>query len=291
MYLKVAKILRKVSRLLVKISNSLTDRYVSRLESKALKNNLNESLFTTKDNIRLWLGNVSVIDQNIKRSGVWEPITTELVKKLIKKNDVVIDVGANIGYYTTLFAKSTGNEGFVYAFEPTTIFHNLLVENISLNHFSNVTIIKKGLSNKKGNIEILIDNSSASIHQPQKGDVINKEIIELTTLDDYVEEFGLEKINFIKIDIDGHEPFVLEGAIRSIFKFKPIVILEISHLHYFEAGINAWDFYEKLKEWGFLIYLENEVSEIKSKTEFLMKCGDFSHSVNIILSLNKLKIE
>ena len=75
----------------------------------------------------------------------------------------------------------------------------------------------------------------------------------------------------------------------NLSKYKPIIILEISHLHYLEAGITAWDFYEKLKAWAFYIYYENDNKLIKTKNEFLAKCGSFSRSYNILLSLEEIK--
>ena len=188
-----------------------------------------------------------------------------LVNQIVKKNDIVIDIGANIGYFTILFAKLVGENGKVYAFEPTNQYFNSLKENVLINELSNVEIFKKGFSDKNQELEINIDASSATIHQPIPEEIISKEIIRLSTLDDFIEEKKIGRINFIKIDIDGHEPFVMDGAIKSIQKNRPIIILEISHLHYFNAGITAWDFYDKIKSWGFHIYYEKD--NLKSETK------------------------
>lgn len=254
-------------------------------KAKLLVKGPGKNLYQLDDGINLWLGGDSVIDKCIIETQVWEPVTTLLVKKIIKQDDIIIDIGANIGYFTILFAKLSGNNGKVYAFEPTGHFYEMLNMNISANCFTNIECFKEGLSNKRCEIEISIDSSSATFHQPT-GEVIKKtEIVQLTTLDDFVSIHNLQKIDVIKIDIDGHEPFVLEGGLKSIKKHNPLIILEISHLHYFQAGITAWDFFDKLKSWDFNIYREKDFYEIRTKTDFLINCGDFSHSVNVILSL------
>jgi FkbM family methyltransferase len=285
----IAKILRKSSVFFDRLSKYFGNKKLNENGAKLIRSGLPRSIYETSDNIQLWLGGNSTIDQTIISSGNWEHQTTQLVKRLIKKNDFVIDVGANFGYYATLFAKLVGPEGNVIAFEPTNNYFKLLNENISLNNFKNIEIVKMGLSNIRQDLEISIDDSSATIHQPFKIYVKSKETISLITLDDFVSDRGLSNIDFIKIDVDGHDPFVLEGAIKTIQKFNPIVIMEVSHLHYVEAGITAWDFYEKLQRWGFIIYYESDMEEILTKNDFLAKCGSFSQSYNIIISLKKIE--
>jgi FkbM family methyltransferase len=288
MNLIIAKIFRILGKAFNKAANYYFRRQSSKVMIKIIEKGDKKSLYQIESGIMLWLGGNSTIDNSIIDTGSWEPKTTDLIKQIVKRNDTVIDIGANIGYFTILFAKLVGNEGAVYAFEPTNKYFKFLKDNVLINELSNVRIFNKGLSDKNGEMEIFIDDSSATIHQPIASDIKDKEIIRLMTLDEFVVEHDLKAINFIKIDIDGHEPFVLDGAINSIRIFKPVIILEISHLHYYKAGILAWDFYDKLVFWGFHIYYEKDLSEIKDKIDFLVKCGDFSHSVNVLLSLDAL---
>jgi hypothetical protein len=109
-------------------------------------------------------------------------------------------------------------------------------------------------------------------------------------LDALLKDFPLRKIDFIKVDVDGHEPYFFEGAWETLDKYDPVVFLEVSHLHYLEGGVTAWDFYEKLKAHNYLIYHENNLDEIKTKEEFLIKCGNFAYSTNIIISKKPLNI-
>jgi FkbM family methyltransferase len=179
-------------------------------------------------------------------------------------------------------------EGLVYCFEPTKIYSDILKLNLQANKAENVRVIKKGLSNKKQELKIHIGESSASVHIP--GNYLNEatEIISLITLDEFIEQDPLEKIDLIKVDIDGHEPLFLEGACKTIEKYDPIILMEVSHLHYLEAGYTAWDIYEMLKRKKFNIYHEDGLSEITTKEQFLIKCGNFAYSSNIIISRKKI---
>ena len=114
------------------------------------------------------------------------------------------------------------------------------------------------------------------------------EEIKLRSLDSMLTELGLTKIDFIKVDIDGHEPFFLKGALKSIEKYEPIILLEVNHLSYMSAGINVIDFYNELKILGFFIYDEFQIKEIDSLEQFLKAAGNFNLSSNILLSKKKL---
>jgi FkbM family methyltransferase len=283
----VIKTLKRIGFFLISLSNKI-EVFLKKQKKIEFNIELNRGLYKTQDNLLLWLGNDSVIDKNIISGGCWEPDTTKLVKSIIKEGMHVFDVGANIGYFTTLFSKLTGNNGVVFAFEPTVSYKRILEENIKINKLKNIQVYNFGLSNLEQELDINIDASSATIHQPFENEILSKETINLKTLDNFVFQSNIKKIDFIKVDIDGHEPFFLEGAIQSIQKFKSILLIEISHLHYLEAGVNAWDFYDKLKTFGFKIYSEVDLLEISNKRDFLIKCGNFAYSTNILLSLEHL---
>lgn len=141
-------------------------------------------------------------------------------------------------------------------------------------------------------MEIKIDPSTATMHMPEQDTFLKTEQIKLITFDSYVQENGLEKLDFIKIDVDGHEPKFLEGAKETIMKFKPDILLEINPLNYYLAGVTIWDFYDQIKEYGYNIYHEKNVEQITNKIDFLKRCGNFGwqgnwkapFSLNVLLS-------
>jgi len=225
------------------------------------------------------------IDNQIIQRGVFEPKSTALVNQFVKEGDIVIDVGANIGYYTIICSELVGFNGHVYAFEPTQHFGQVLNENLSLNKISNVSVCDYGLSNEAANVTIDIGPSSATMHSPQGYDeVVKKEQIRLITFNEFIKNSNLDRVDFIKIDVDGHEPYFFDGAWDVLDTFDVTILFEISHLHYLEAGVFAWDFYEKVVSRGYNIFHEDGLKKIKTRNEFLRNCADFSSSCNIMIT-------
>jgi len=281
--------LRKIGNIFIRVSK-LFDTSKSHNSSSIIEQAYPRDLYRTVYDDYFWLDKNSYIDQCIINEGVFEEDLTQVVKKLIKRGDTVLDIGANIGYYSVIFSKLVFEEGNIISFEPTTFYRKVLKKNLEINDISNVEIINKGLSDKIQKLEIHIGGSTATFHNPK--DIIpdTKEIVQLSTLDDFIERNPLKKIDLIKVDIDGHEPLFLKGAWNTIEKYNPIIILEISHLHYLQAGFNAWDFYDMLKGRNYKIYHEKNLAEIITKEDFLIKCGNFAYSANIIISQNEIKI-
>ena len=101
--------------------------------------------------------NERVISKSIFLHKIWEPLESKLFCCSISKGDIVIDIGAHIGWYSLLASRRVGKEGIVYAFEPEPISFNILVKNIKLNDITNIVPIKKALSDSSG-IQLLYIN-------------------------------------------------------------------------------------------------------------------------------------
>lgn len=282
----LSRILRAIGKIFIKLSK------ISSNGSKSIiiKKGTERDLYKTRFNYFFWLKKDSYLDQCIINNGIFEESLTELVKQIIKEGDIVFDVGANIGYYSVLFSRLIGNRGKVFCFEPTKYYGEVLNRNLKANKTSNVKVFNVGLSNKKQKLEIQIGNSSASFHNPVGSPLETKELVNLISLDEFIEEHTPQKIDLIKVDIDGHEPIFFEGAWNTLSKYNPIIILEVSHFHYLEAGYTAWDFYDMLKKNDYKIYHEDKLSEINTMEEFLIKCGNFTFSANIVISKSELKL-
>jgi len=141
----------------------------------------------------------------------------------LKKGDIVFDLGSNIGTTALLFSKIIGESGRLFAFEPVT--YKVLSLNVERNNISNIEIIPKGVSDKPGTTEIEISDygldSSAAKRDHTKNYYRHKKIIDLTSLDAFAEEKKLNKIDFIKMDIEGMEELAIKGAIQIIKKYHP----------------------------------------------------------------------
>ncbi|MFC1902647.1 FkbM family methyltransferase [Chloroflexota bacterium] len=188
-------------------------------------------------------------------SGGYEELTTELFKQVINEGDIVVDVGANIGHFTLLASRLVGKEGRVYAFEPETFNHSLLVRNIELNEYQNITVEQKAISNTTGTIKLFIDNENPGAHTIRRYSS-KKEFIEVKslTLDDYFKARE-RTINVIKMDIEGAETTALLGMERIIRENENLKIFtEFAPFFIIEMGYSAEEFARKLlEEWQFSI--------------------------------------
>ncbi len=181
----------------------------------------------------------------------YEKDTTELIKNNIKEGDVVIDLGANIGYYTLLMAKLVGKNGRVFAFEPEPKNLELLKRNIQLNTLKNITVIEKAVSNKVGEDNLYIDKKYIGSHTLYNEFTDKKPIkVEVTTIDKFFEDYK-GKINFIKMDIEGSEYRALEGMSDLIIKNNVKLIIEYATSRIIENGNTPNEFMSLIKSLGF----------------------------------------
>lgn len=182
--------------------------------------------------------------------GKYEPYETELILRQVKKGDVVVDVGANIGYYTVLLAQKAKK---VYAFEPDSINFEILKKNIKANGLENVVAIKAAVGSKEGKLGLYKSKENFGDHklfQIPLGSAASpfdkRETVKIIKLDDFVKE----KVDLIKIDTQGWEPEVIEGAKNLIKKWKPVMFLEYSSASYRAAKLDG----EKMMKWLKMVY-------------------------------------
>lgn len=143
---------------------------------------------------------------NLSSDKIHEEFERILMKKLVKENDHVIDIGAHIGYYTLLLAKLVGKNGRVFAFEPESQNFELLKKNIEINGYQNVILEQKGVSDKTGKCKLyLSSNNTADNRTHETTDVTfsNKNLeIQTVSLNDYFKNYD-KPIRLIKMDIQG----------------------------------------------------------------------------------------
>ena len=152
----------------------------------------------------------------------YEKRQADIVKKNIKKGDTVIDIGANIGYYTILFSKLVGKKGKVIAFEPEPSNFKLLKENIEINNCKNVVPFNVALSDSKGKKELYFNPENRGGCSLKNKNLKNVLKVRTMPLDDII-----KKANFIKIDVEGAEAEVLEGADKILKQNNLILMIEV----------------------------------------------------------------
>jgi FkbM family methyltransferase len=197
---------------------------------------------------------------------IFEPLETNLVKNEVHSDDVVIDVGANVGYYTLLMAKLTGQNGKVFSFEPEPSNFNLLKENVEINSYQNVTLEQKAVANMNGKTKLYLCETNTEMHRLYQSNSkkFNKSIeVDVTTLDDYFKKSKyLNKINFIKIDAEGSELDVLKGM-KTILKenIKLKIMLEFIPRHLLGSGSEPQELIEFLQNQNFQLSYVNQVEK------------------------------
>jgi FkbM family methyltransferase len=195
--------------------------------------------------------------------GKWEPYTSKLFINEVTKARTVVDVGANIGYYTLLGSSSLGDKGEVYSFEPDERNFDLLLKNIKLNHFNNILPVRRAVSNVTGK-SLLFLNKYSGWHSlfNAHGDSVSSVVVDTVTLDDYFINNDIV-IDVVKIDVEGAEIPVLQGMRQQIEKNESIkIFIEFSPDCINKSGFSTEDFWEQLMLLGFShIYLIDEIDQ------------------------------
>jgi FkbM family methyltransferase len=180
---------------------------------------------------------------NLSVNKNYEPAETAFLKATIKKGQHVIDIGANIGYYTTLLASLVGEHGKVYAFEPDAENFELLKRNIAANGFKNVIAENLAVSDSSNDILLFYsgDKGDQRIYDSSDGRQSIK--IKATSIDDYFMNIS-HSVNFLKMDIQGAEGLALKGMEKTIRRNKDIIL-----------NIEFWPFGLEKSEFGSLNFL------------------------------------
>ncbi|MBI1923686.1 FkbM family methyltransferase, partial [Candidatus Poribacteria bacterium] len=147
--------------------------------------------------------------------------------KIIREGDTCWDIGANIGFYTCLFASIVGKQGKVIAFEPTSTTFNYLAENVRLNNFTNVKVINKALGDKREKRPIYYHRSDLAEETASLKYVIGdeSETADVDTIDNVLGELPVP--DFIKIDVEGYQMEVLRGGHHFFKEHHPIIMAEL----------------------------------------------------------------
>ena len=162
--------------------------------------------------------------------GYCEANLTNFLLRFLKKGNVVIDVGAHVGFYSMLASALVGEEGQVHSFEPTPWTFDLLMQNT--NKLSNIVLNNNAASDRKDSIPFKDYGPGYGAYNTahKNGSILNKKaktiIIKTIALDDYCEDKNIRP-DFIKLDAEGHEYAILNGMNRLFEKTRPLVALEV----------------------------------------------------------------
>ena len=221
-------------------------------------------------------GKKDYISNSIIKTGCWEPTITNLFGNILerKRDNVIFDVGSNIGYYSILSSKYAK---MVYSFEGLKENNNLLMESIKINNLTNIQVYNNCISDKKefyepfNNIDF---NNCGNIGGLSFIKSETNSYCESITLDDFIEENHIEKIDLMKIDIEGGELKAIKGCLRTLSKnIIDNIIIEISPCFNDDSNEilsilknNNYNLYNiPLKETGIFVYDKTYLSKICQK--------------------------
>lgn len=176
----------------------------------------------------------------------WEPHITRYLTRNLMSDDIFIDVGANLGFFTVVCAPLVSR---VISFEPVSLSHHYCRGNIALNRLANVDLFQCGLWSEDTTVNIKTDPSNmggASISRD--GSTFGVESIRCASLDAMIAcgEVSVTRIAIIKMDIEGAELFALEGMKDSLEKFRPKIVMELNRpaLARFDTTVaDIWEFF------------------------------------------------
>jgi len=188
--------------------------------------------------------NPSAVKVVFRRGKPWSPFILDEVRKYVVPGSTAVDVGAHIGSIAIPMARAVGEDGVVYAFEPEAKSHAELVANLALNELGNVRPLKIALGEEAGTVSmrttpvdgiswVAEDDENRPVESEyararkaleRHPEVKTGEDLELRTLD----SFDLQNVSFIKVDVEGYGVPVLRGASKTIRRWHPVIVIEVS---------------------------------------------------------------
>ncbi len=207
--------------------------------------------------------------------GVYEPLEQKLFQDTLREGMTVVDIGANVGYYTVFAAAIVGPTGKVIACEPDTENIEVLTQNISCNNFSNTLICKQALSDRPGTVPLYISQNNKGDHRIYKSQDAREVVtVPVTDLDSYLASQNIEYVDVIKMDIQGAEGLALKGMLQTLARNEHLTLfVEFWPEGLRSTGEDPYSFLMTLKNNGFIL---SEVDEMK---KLVTEITDFNHLI------------
>ncbi|WP_068083153.1 FkbM family methyltransferase [Polycladidibacter stylochi] len=224
--------------------------------------------------------------------GYWEEWITKVFLKLLKPGMHLIDIGANFGYYTLLGAHGVGPQGRVTAFEANPHLVGLLKQSVAINGYESICkVVQKAVYSHPEKLSFEICNKfmgGSSLHLSHNGEdhlgfKTERIEVEATSLDDYLE--ASDKVDFIKMDAERSEAFILLGAENLLLRSKPIILMEYNDhmvLTRFEAPSDFLAYIEGFGYFAYAVELDSSLKQINAD-----RIATLGHC-DIVLSPSKL---
>jgi len=193
---------------------------------------------------------------NVYFWGDYEPYNTKIYRRIIRAGDVVLDVGANFGWFSTLFARWVRDAGRVHSFEPVPFINALTAETLALNGVtSRVELNSFGLGMEDASLTFFthagLSHGHATAADLRRGDAVRHES-RIRRLDDYCEERQIRSFRFMKVDVEGFERDVFVGGERVLSREDaPVIAFELNSECLLHRSLRRVDVVAPLRELGY----------------------------------------
>ncbi|MCX6720726.1 MAG: FkbM family methyltransferase [Candidatus Staskawiczbacteria bacterium] len=260
----------KIHKNLFDYSKFIANRNIGKIEISD-----REIIFTTKNGIKI------VCDADDERSIATEILNfrdyeseeLEAIRKFLKKDSVILDIGANIGWYSLNLSKNVPN-GKIFSFEPIPKTYGYLEKNIKINGLGNVKPFNLGIGEENKDIifnyypEMSGAASAKNLHEGIKKVNVNCKI---KKLDSFIPKLT-KRVDFIKCDVEGAEIFVVRGGIEIIKKHFPVIFMEMLRKWSAKYDYHPNDIIKILKNIGYeCFFLRGEklvkINQVNEKTK------------------------
>lgn len=223
----------------------------------------------------------------------YEKIEADLIFSLIEPHMVFFDVGANIGWYSLNVAMKDSTIK-VYAFEPIPDTYQLLKKNVMLNNVKNINLFNIGFSDKNESLTFYcapFSSASASARNITEHPESKQIISQAEKMDDFFTKYDLEKLDFVKCDVEGAELLVYRGGLETLKKYHPIVFTEMLRKWSKKFGYNPNDIIELFTDLGYRCFIckNGKLVEFFSMNENTIETNFFFlHSIKHASKIQKL---
>ncbi len=238
-------------------------------------------------------GHINDISTELLFKGVHEPMSTNIFKRIINQGDCVIDIGANVGYFSLLASRLVGSNGRVHAFEPSLENMTALIDNLVINSFGNVKTHLVALSDYDGRSKFFLSRDESARHSLIQTHEHNSDImVDVKKLDNVINHVP---VHFIKSDTEGNELAVLGGAKQIIQANRGINLLFEVYFDALKANHveieQLWDYVQKDLNFEFIYLVDdykNDVFRVFDYKQVIAYCKKNKLACNLLCSRNNI---
>jgi FkbM family methyltransferase len=226
--------------------------------SPSLKAAMKEGItWLTDEDIAVFTSADNYIEWQILSNGTYENEIGKLIRISIPPGGVAIDIGANIGLQSMRMSRAAGAAGKVFAFEPLSHLSRKLASNLSLNAIRNVVLYPFALSDAASETYLPVNKDAwnqgtFSIGKATSG--AHQELISIKVGDEIPDIQRLERLDLVKIDVEGFEVNVMKGIYKTLEKFRPRIIFEYDENYWAQTGLSREECAQMLKTLNYAMY-------------------------------------